>query len=149
MEPNMNKSIALTLTLSIVVSAVTSAFTWTVFKDMDDQPSPTNNMVVVDFTTLSQRLMVSMRDRITQSDMTLNQDLIELMAQSEARRLLKEVVNHSPDAVVLNKSSIVNAPDSLDITHEIADSMGLEELTPEAIKEFINGPEVKKPVGVK
>ncbi|MAI65173.1 MAG: hypothetical protein CL600_09905 [Alteromonas sp.] len=145
----MNKSIALTLTLSIVVSAVTSAFTWTVFQDMDDQPSPTKNMVVVDFTTLSQRLMVSMRDRITQSDMTLNQDLIELMAQSEARRLLKEVVNHSPDAVVLNKSSIVNAPDSLDITDEIADSMGLEELTPEAIKEFINGPEVKKPVGVK
>lgn len=145
----MNKSIALTLTLSIVVSAVTSAFTWTVFQDMDDHPSPTKNMVVVDFTTLSQRLMVSMRDRITQSDMTLNQDLIELMAQSEARRLLKEVVNHSPDAVVLNKSSIVNAPDSLDITDEIADSMGLEELTPEAIKEFINGPEVKKPVGVK
>ena len=122
----MNKSIALTLTLSIVVSAVTSAFTWTVFQDMDDQPSPTKNMVVVDFTTLSQRLMVSMRDRITQSDMTLNQDLIELMAQSEARRLLKEVVNHSPDAVVLNKSSIVNAPDSLDITDEIADSMGLK-----------------------
>lgn len=145
----MNKSIALTLTLSIVVSAVTSAFTWTVFQDMDDQSSPTKSMVVVDFTTLSQRLMVSMRDRISQSDMTLNQDLIELMAQSEARRLLKEVVNHSPDAVVLNKSSIVNAPDSLDITDEIADSMGLEELTPEAIKEFINGPEVNKPVGVK
>ena len=106
-------------------------------------------MVVVDFTNLSQRLMVSMRDRITQSDMTLNQDLIELMAQSEARRLLKEVVKHSPEAVVLNKSSIVNAPDSIDITNDIADSMGLDELTPEAIKEFISGAETTKPVGIR
>ncbi|MGY0314387.1 hypothetical protein ACV4QK_21175 (plasmid) [Alteromonas macleodii] len=145
----MNKSIAIPLIFCVVISAATSALTWTIFEQNEKSSTPSKDMVVVDFTNLSQRLMVSMRDRITQSDMSLNQDLIELMAQSEARRLLKEVIKHSPNAVVLNKSSIVNAPDSLDITDDIADSMGLEELTPEAINEFINGPEKSKPVGVK
>lgn len=106
-------------------------------------------IVVVDFTNLSQRLMVSMRDRITQSDMTLNQDLIELMAQSEAQRLFKEVVKHSPNSVVLNKTSIVNAPDAIDITDKVADAMGLEELTEDAIAEFISGESKSKPVGVR
>lgn len=109
----------------------------------------TQPIVVVDFTNLSQRLMVNMRDRITQSDMSLNQDLIELMAQSEAQRLFQEVVKHSPNSVVLNKSSIVNAPDAIDITDKIADAMGLEELTEDAIAEFISGENKTKPVGVR
>lgn len=147
----MNQTILTSIIASIAASVVSVAVTM----NLKATPAPVeltpqeHPLVVVDFTNLSQRLMVSMRDKITQSDMEMNQEVIELLAQSEASRLFKEVVKQAPNSVVLNKTSIVNAPDAIDITDKIANAMGLEKVTPEAINEFISGSKVTKPVGVK
>lgn len=107
--------------------------------------------VVVDFKALSQRLMVSMSERVTSQDLQLNPAMIELMAQSEAAKLVRTVSMHRPDAIVLNKQSIVHTPDAIDITNDIAQKMGLPEVTKADLEAFITGvpPQKSRPVGVK
>tara|TARA_Y100000780_G_C13604961_1_gene386132 strand:- start:337 stop:783 length:447 start_codon:yes stop_codon:yes gene_type:complete len=146
----MKNNILSSVIVTVIASVVSVAVTTIILSKQNPVEStvPDHPLVVVDFTNLSQRLMISMRDQITQQDMQLNKELIELLAQSEAHRLFKEVINHSPNAIVLNKSNIVNAPDSIDITNDIAVAMDLEQITEEAINEFISGAKVTKPVGV-
>ena len=140
----MNKSTT-TLLAACAVSAITSAVVILTFSATSSQ------IAVVDFKELSQRLMLSMKDKITQSDIKLNPELIELMAQNEAAKLYKEVKRATPNQVVLNKDSLVHFPTTLDITSKVADSMGLEPVSESAIKEFMSGesPAKVKPVGVR
>ncbi len=148
----MNKSTT-TLLAACAVSAITSAVVILTFS-ANSTPRTTatsSQIAVVDFKELSQRLMLSMKDKITQSDIKLNPELIELMAQNEAAKLYKEVKRATPNQVVLNKDSLVHFPTTLDITSKVADSMGLEPVSESAIKEFMSGesPAKVKPVGVR
>ena len=145
----MKQILISTVVASVISSAIAYGVTTEVLSNsvkpetMDD-----SQIVVVDFKNLSQRLMVTMREQISQQDLS-NPELIDLMAQNEARRLYRQVVECNPNAVVLNKTSLVSAPDSLDITDAIADAMGLDEVSAEALQQFMNGQKVNKPVGVK
>ena len=145
----MQQILISTVVASVISSAIAYGVTTEVLSNsvkpetMDD-----SQIVVVDFKNLSQRLMVTMREQISQQDLS-NPELIDLMAQNEARRLYRQVVEYNPNAVVLNKTSLVSAPDSLDITDAIADAMGLDEVSAEALQQFMNGQKVNKPVGVK
>lgn len=104
-------------------------------------------IVVVDFMNLTQRLMVGLKEQFSQQDLS-NPQLMEIYSQSEARRLYKEVVKHAPNAVIVSKSQIVHSPDQIDITDEIATSMGLDELTEDELRQMVSGRKDLQPVGV-
>lgn len=127
----------ITLLASVLASTLlSSAFAYKITEAKMQQDSP---FLVVDFAELSKRLMVNMRDQITQDDVSMNPQMIQLMAQSEARKLYAEVSRFNPDKIVLSKSQVIYNPGALDITQSIALRMGLPEATPEKIQEFING----------
>lgn len=127
----------ITLLTAVLISVlVSSAFAYQITKSTMKQESP---FLVVDFTELSKRLMVSMREEITQSDVSMNPEMIQLMAQSEARKLYNQVSRYNPEKIVLAKSQIIYNPSAVDITSLIADQMGLPEATDEKIQEFIDG----------
>lgn len=138
----MSKYITFILTVltSVIISA---AVTTQIIISESKQDSP---FLTVDFTNLSQRLMVSMRDEITMSDVEMHPDMIELMAQSEARKLFNEVASYDPSKIVFSKSQIIYSPSGMEITSDIAKRMGLPEVTDENIKEFITGKPAEKSV---
>lgn len=132
-----------TLIASVLVSTlVASAISYKVTQNQLVQDSP---FLVVDFTDLSKRLMLSMRDEITQSDFEGNPELIQLMAQSEARKLYNEISRFNPNKIVLSKTNIIYNPGNVDITNAVANKMGLDAVTDENIDEFINGTSKAKP----
>jgi hypothetical protein len=50
--------------------------------------------------------------------------------------------------VIVSKSQIVHSPDQIDITDEIATSMGLDELTEDELRQMVSGRKDLQPVGV-
>jgi hypothetical protein len=132
-----------TLLVAVLISVLASSFfAYKITESTMKQDSP---FLVVDFTDLSKRLMVSLREEISLSDVSMNPEMIKLMAQSEARKLFNQVSRYNPDKIVLAKSQIIYNPAALDITSLIADQMGLPEATDEKIQEFINGTSKSNP----
>lgn len=131
-----NFSFSTLLASVFIATLVSSVISYKITEVKMQEDSP---FLIVDFTDLSKRLMVSLREEISQSDVSMNPEMIQLMAQAEARKLYNEVARYNPNKIVLSKSQIIYNPKSLDITTSIGDRMGLDEATDEQIQEFIDG----------
>jgi|TARA_B110000211_G_scaffold28542_1_gene28919 hypothetical protein len=82
---------------------------------------------VVDIKKLTEASMENVKEMITSSDVQLNQQAIELIAQNEAKKMFENIALASKGKdIILPKTSALFTPDGYEITAQIAESMGLK-----------------------
>lgn len=130
-----NMSPILVITLSVLISSfVSGTFAYTIALDTIEKNRMFN---VVDMKNLSQRLMMSMSDKIKMNEVSLNPELLQIMAENEAQKMINIIDQTSKDRVVFARSSVLFSPDEYDITSRIANSMGLKDVTQAEIDQFV------------
>lgn len=82
---------------------------------------------VVDIKKLTEASMENVKSIITSSDVQLNQQAIELIAQNEAKKMFETIALASKGKdIILPKTSALFTPDGYEITDQIAESLGLK-----------------------
>jgi uncharacterized protein (DUF111 family) len=93
---------------------------------------------VVDVKQLSEALMRQLETTIKEQDVQMKPELIEVIAQNEAKKLFTAIANTGgKNDIILPKSSVIYAPERYELTKEIAEQMGLKGIEHKDLKKVL------------
>lgn len=93
---------------------------------------------VVDIKQLSDALMSQLEVTIKEQGVQLKPELIEVIAQNEAKKLFIAIANAGGENdIIIPKTSVIHAPEKYEITAQIAEKMGLKGIVQKNLKEMI------------
>lgn len=94
---------------------------------------------VVDIKKLTSASMENVRSLITSSDVQLNQQAVELIAQNEAKKMFEAIALASNGKdIIIPKTSALFTPDRYEITAQIAEDLGLKDVENSTFNSRIN-----------
>lgn len=109
---------------SFIATVISSGLAYSVAKQ---EVENSRQFRVVDIKKLTEASMENVKEIITSSDVNLNQQAIELIAQNEAKKMFESIALASKGTdIILPKTSALFTPDGYEITAQIAESMGLK-----------------------
>ena len=125
-----------TLLVSIVLSCIFSSIVS--YKIALGAMESDRQFRVVDIKQLSDALMRQLETTIKEQDVQMKPELIEVIAQNEAKKLFTAIANTGgKNDIILPKSSVIYAPERYEITKAIAEQMGLKGIKHKDLKKIL------------
>ena len=113
-----------TIISTLIASMISSGLAYNIAKQ---EVENSRQFRVVDIKKLTEASMENVKEMITSSDVQLNQQAIELIAQNEAKKMFENIALASKGKdIILPETSALFTPDGYEITAQIAESMGLK-----------------------
>lgn len=130
------KQIVISIIASVVVSVSVVVAMDKLTPETVGSSVETTHFKVVDVQQLSKVILGQLKTSLAEGEHQLSPELIEVMAQAEARKLFNTIAHSANNKdIILAKNSIIYVPDRYDITEDIANQLGLEGVVSTTLKE--------------